>query len=944
MALQQVSYPVKHVPPLQFGRMLALLVHNLQRHKTANSFPSAQAKVLSFLLHLLANQKTADISTADVDAVVAFLTAEAAATKDYSVLRALSKMLSVFASRVSSSESIAQSVVKSLMLPLIQSTARTKDGTQVRAAALDCITGLLRSSVHASAIFSPLVVDVRDDGSELTIPNPLMCTLNILEKSYVDAVKSSEGIVAPARALSSAVDALASINRSNNRSSATSKPLPINISAVISAINSVFAMPPAKEKVTFHSLTLLQSLLQNCPRNIVVLWDTFLPSSPDSKSFPLLFSLLLKKGVDDKDRELAVVTAASLVKAMPLAAWLNASARASPSQKRSGFFPPKNISNLPHRVKQCLLVLLHHATDLLQKDGADDTRGALCDLASKLVASIPHETDTSFMDPCVNLISAVAGVMSKGRTSVKLLQACAACLVTSCDAAPMPTFLARSPTFIGNLLAAAKNADKIPNVRLPCYAVLSKLGRTTDLVLEGVASVLEIGMNDKDKKIRVAAATLLEQSLAGRDAAGLSVTVVDDAVSGWLLGALDDKQNDVRNCAMSACCYLNAGEWDRVGVVAVAKLGVANSNGRSNCFKTIGHYFARVGNSADGDTVQTIVDELLRHADDDDFNVRSMIQFAIGNLAQNVGLINLYDKIDDASHRELCDITLQGLADEHEKVVSSAIRAAGLLLVTTAVSDLNSMIELALDRTVNKNLERNLNSRQRYSINKHAWGACSALANVGVVEQDEDPKSLLLLARCLNDATNLKIRTAAITALTEIVVNFEWDKFGRRGCFGAIALACLRAKDDAEVGEASRELLWTTLSACRAGSDLKDSIKGIIEIEGGLEFLYGFCVSKAEAAGGARLSGEDDSGEGDVFTVVVQALQEIDWETFWGDEGAAVPVGILQKFNSRASLEQRLWRNRHSPSNRESRLMRKKEAEAATEGEEEDEGEEEEEL
>jgi hypothetical protein len=220
---------------------------------------------------------------------------------------------------------------------------------------------------------------------------------------------------------------------------------------------------------------------------------------------------------------------------------------------------------------------------------------------------------------------------------------------------------------------------------------------------------------------------------------------------------------------------------------------------------------------------------VLAGAGDENFTVRSMAQFAIGNFAQSLSGAQVGQALSREMYRRLCDATVAGLGDANEKVrvlvcggsgqnlgpilcarfasfrfgrpfsalawpaslhfsqvVSSAIRAAGLVLqlgdtgdvlelrqerarfVDVVVGDLNNKIELALDQNSNRALLRHLNSRQRYSVSKHAWGACSALANVGVVECNKQA-SVFLLSRCLVDAANVKIRSAAAGTLMEVL-------------------------------------------------------------------------------------------------------------------------------------------------------------------------------
>jgi hypothetical protein len=122
------------------------------------------------MLHLLANQRNASLSASTADFLLEYLTSSClGGSRDpeppYAALRALSKLLASFGNKVTSSERTAQSVVRPLMLPLIERAAGgAHAAVQCRCAALDCMAGLLRHPTQASAMFSPLVVDVRDDG------------------------------------------------------------------------------------------------------------------------------------------------------------------------------------------------------------------------------------------------------------------------------------------------------------------------------------------------------------------------------------------------------------------------------------------------------------------------------------------------------------------------------------------------------------------------------------------------------------------------------------------------------------------------------------------------------------------------------------------------------------------------------------------------------------
>lgn len=128
--------------------------------------------------------------------------------------------------------------------------------------------------------------------------------------------KSPKELSSSARALMSAVDAHAGLNHA-----APVSRIRLDTPKLIASINSVLDLPPSpREKSAFHALNLLLSLARHYPRQVVVEWDAFLPTAA---GVPPLFALLLREGVDDKDKDLAVQCLVVLLRGMPLAAWLN---------------------------------------------------------------------------------------------------------------------------------------------------------------------------------------------------------------------------------------------------------------------------------------------------------------------------------------------------------------------------------------------------------------------------------------------------------------------------------------------------------------------------------------------------------------------------------------------------------------------------------------------
>lgn len=164
------------------------------------------------------------------------------------------------------------------------------------------------------------------------------------------------------------------------------------------------------------------------------------------------------------------------------------------------------------------------------------------------------------------------------------------------------------------------------------------------------------------------------------------------------------------------------------------------------------------------------------------------------------------------------------------------------------------------------------------------------------------------LACCVKDAKNGKVANAAMTALGKAVGG---GGTRRRELIaphvGEVVLACLRKRDDEERGEASRDLMWRFLRVANS-EHLVSNIREIIAVPGSMEFLYSFIVERSEREASVYVlsSGEGRVEEVNVFSVLVQAMEVLDWE----EDLSGVEVKVLQMFVSRSTMQERMIRKR----------------------------------
>ena len=301
---------------LEIGKFIHALFQQCGHHhstKTNERSNAARTDPLSLVcsvsLHILAKAPYTDMPTPEVDYIVSFLKSVLLAdltkppsTKgapvdyankvDYTVVRTLSKVLSQFGSKVTSSESIARDVVRPIILLILapgpNPPTSTPQTTNVTCACLDCLGGLLKHGSHTSALLSPLVIDVLDDGTEVTVVNPLRVKIfEVLDRSIRVGISggNTKVISSALRAMMIAVEAVGSINRANNAGGDCSSEVltSFDFQATCQLVNQLLGPAGGAagvggpgSNVTFHALGLLHGMGRCFGRQVAVHWDTFL--------------------------------------------------------------------------------------------------------------------------------------------------------------------------------------------------------------------------------------------------------------------------------------------------------------------------------------------------------------------------------------------------------------------------------------------------------------------------------------------------------------------------------------------------------------------------------------------------------------------------------------------------------------------------------------------
>jgi len=247
-------------------------------------------------------------------------------------------------------------------------------------------------------------------------------------------------------------------------------------------------------------------------------------------------------------------------------------------------------------------------------------------------------------------------------------------------------------------------------------------------------------------------------------------SILDRELALWLYTCMKDPDEGVRKTAAGAYMHLNLAEWvyllrdsttdhlkgllERTTPEGEKKAGV-----RCNCIKAVSSMCARVlvsrgewnlGGMDEGIVTKVIKDvseAVLKVGNDENVNVKCMVMLAMGNLGQGLG--NLIKGRGEgggmevpAPWEELCECVVSTLGEEDERVAASGIRAIGHLYSSylkcrgggreagekmrevqrKTFEDLDARILRAVQ--IERKVFVGLNSKQRYSSNKHAWGAC----------------------------------------------------------------------------------------------------------------------------------------------------------------------------------------------------------------------------
>ncbi|GMH57731.1 hypothetical protein TrRE_jg6785, partial [Triparma retinervis] len=147
--------------------------------------------------------------------------------------------------------------------------------TNVTCASLDCLGGLLKHGSHTSALLSPLVLDVLDDGSELTAVNPLRVKIfEVLGRTMGEGTRggNTKVVCSALRATMIAVEAVGSINRANSAGGDGKREVlkSLDFHKTCLLINQLLGSDPFQPfpgsgsggggNVTFHALGLLHSM------------------------------------------------------------------------------------------------------------------------------------------------------------------------------------------------------------------------------------------------------------------------------------------------------------------------------------------------------------------------------------------------------------------------------------------------------------------------------------------------------------------------------------------------------------------------------------------------------------------------------------------------------------------------------------------------------------
>ncbi|GMH73769.1 hypothetical protein TL16_g06277 [Triparma laevis f. inornata] len=707
--------------------------------------PSTLTSLSSLLLTILARQPV-DFPPTSISSITSLLSASLKnqltsnpSLIPYPQIRGLSKLLSAFGSKLPA-ERTTQTLLKPLILPLL----KTSTSSQIKCASIDCLAGVLRFNNYGSSLYGSLIVDVDDNGNEISVTNPLRNgILNGIIKGYKNSVEdlnnsnSDKEITAFTRALTHSIQQLATLNV---------KLLPKAFQPTTILLPTLnFVLRTRNDNTVYHNLLLLSSLFKSYGKSMVKYWDCFV----DKRGTELMRVIEDRQRYVVKDRVLALMNLKSLITLMPVNLWLGG--RKTSSSKEE-YVQPKNMANLSGRVEEGVKGIFEMACVKENKTFASHSLAAF-----KAVQSILF-----------------SGSACKRKKPLPCIYAASASITSIIQTSETPTYDLR----IEEIIDKARDKEKYSQ-RLIATSLLAKIGRKFPNLLvemwEGkVKEVVRELLGEEGKKVRSAGIEIIEHILAGLQlknnandstnspnsppppppppnqtstSSSPSPSIISPELSTWLHTCLTSSEESIRKLTASCYIHLNRSDWsyilndkERNHLKLLCERGdhrVEKKAGvRVNAIKAVGSMCATVFVESLGEgeiEVERVAGfmgrTLLELKEEKNENVKCMLMLSMGNLGQ--GLEKAGVRIEEEVWGKLCEEAVGGLNASNEKVVASAIRAIGHLysiflrvpnfskagvmkgLGETMFHDLTSRIILASTSNPTQ-LMKLLNSKQRF--------------------------------------------------------------------------------------------------------------------------------------------------------------------------------------------------------------------------------------